>query len=294
MTRHLFATTITGLEVGCIAGVLFFGARILPADAACAAPAERSASDALDPRAESLAPSSDAMPAPDETPSSATSVLWSEAPVAAPRVAYVSEASSAQDSELPSTRAAHEAKSERDYYKQFLAHGARDKDELESAARRVLAANGAECEKVAVLRAACDAHCRSAFDLLADAALTSPDVRRGDNDSLPRFAVKMLVERSSRDERARLALERVAWSQAVSSELRCIAVAGLASAADGSEAWRIVSRLGIEQDEQVRANALAALARNPAAESARMNAAPNPTTPDGDDRSPQGSGVHDE
>jgi ParB-like chromosome segregation protein Spo0J len=129
---------------------------------------------------------------------------------------------------------------------------------------------------------------------LADAALTSPDARRGDNDSLPRFAVKMLVERSAREEHARLALERVAWSRAISSDLRSIAVAGLAAGADESEAWRIVSRLGIEQDEQVRANALAALARNPAAESARMNAAPNPPTPGGDDRSPQGSGVHDE
>ena len=70
---------------------------------------------------------------------------------------------------------------------------------------------------------------------------------------------------------------------------------GLATSADEAGAWRIVSRLAIEQDVQVRAGAFAALARNPAAESARTNAAQwSPPSPDGRERSPEGADAGEE
>mgnify|MGYP001430026923 CR=1 FL=1 len=105
---------------------------------------------------------------------------------------------------------------------------------------------------------------------------------------MPRFAVRVLIDKASREEGARLALDRVAWNRSLSSDMRRIAAAGLAATAGEAGAWRIVARLEIEQDERVRECAAQALARNPAAGSAASTAAQwIPSSPVGGDAGEQ-------
>lgn len=280
--RHLFAKTITGLEVGCIVGVLCFGARILPAEPA---PVPIDAAPRLDEAPGEAVETRPAAAAPEFEAGSASSLgLWTEVGAASTRIPCAGGSRETRELDSSAQPVAAERRKERDYYQAFVGLGAQGTAAIESAARMALAGQGPDCEKVAALRALVDSNAPSAFDLHADAIASLPDVCRGQSDSVPRFALRGLVARAAREDRAREALERVIWNRSLSSDLRCVAVAGLAAASDASGAWRIVNRLEMEQDERVRQSAARALACNPAAESAAQAAAQwIPPSPDGGD-----------
>jgi hypothetical protein len=146
--------------------------------------------------------------------------------------------------------------------------------ELERAAELALTEERTDAERIEALRALWSAGSPRAAGLLATAIRTLPDASRPEAVSVPRFALSCLLQDAARDEGAREALATVAWDprEALSSEIRSLAAAGLAAVAGEREAWRIVEHLRTERDARVREAAAGALGRNrsagPAAEAA--------------------------
>jgi hypothetical protein len=160
---------------------------------------------------------------------------------------------------------------EKDFYTEFVALAAQTPDALERAAPGVLSGEGPDCEKVALLRALHDSGSprTGAFFALAIASL--PDASSAQGESVPRFALRFLSQRVSREPDAKRALESIVWSAfpPAPSVLRRDGAIALASAASESELWRVAARLSAETDQAVRQSGIDALANSAHADAAK-------------------------
>jgi hypothetical protein len=154
---------------------------------------------------------------------------------------------------------------ESEFYAAFLETAARGPLALEQAARSAIAEDGPDCRKVAALRALRDSRCSAADEILVAAIADLPDASGPNKESVPRFALRTLVDRAPCDPGARRALEQVAWNnrKPTGSALRAAAAAALAATATENEIWRVTDRLRSETEALVFDGAVEALSRNP-------------------------------
>jgi hypothetical protein len=244
MIKPSIAGIVTGLSAVCILGVSCLGHCLLCASMEPASAAAWRDADAV------VVLDADGGASADRI--ACTSAAWSASATA---LRADDGALPARDAARPWTEAEHRA--------HFAAVAAQGAGELEKTARAVLAGHGPDCEKVAVLRALCDAGSPRASEILAAAVVDLPDVSGPQGESVSRCALRFLAERAGRDAEAREALMRLAWSsRTLATGPRASAAATMAALATGTEAWQIVRWLQVEQDPLVRAAAVEALSRN--------------------------------
>jgi hypothetical protein len=258
-TRKTFLIgAVTALEAGCLLGVACLGRGMLPLERASATP-EPVPRDTV---------SWETLTWPTEVAQTDLETAKAEAQ-RTPGCAAIPEADA--DERAPSGTATSRApRKESEFYAAFLTIAARGPEALERAARTALAEDGPDCHKVAALRALRDAGCARTDDILVAVIEGLPDASGPRGESVPRFALRSLVERAACDEGARSALDRIAWGgrMPAGSALRAAAAAALAATATEDEIWAVAARLRSEADPLTLAGAVEALSRNPAAAAA--------------------------
>lgn len=248
--KTLFVGALTALEAGCLLGVACLGRGLLPLEEASAG----------------------ALPPELEERTAAVEVAILETPpvreepsverVAIPDEVGDEEASSGGD-------AARAPRKESEFYASFLELAASEPDAFERIARAALVEEGPDCRKVAALRALCDVRSAVADAALVAAVLDLKEVSSGNSESVPDFALRRLALRATVDAGAQRALEQIVFGPTrPSSRLRATAAAALFSSAAEVDLVRLADRLRGETDELVLGGALAALSRNPSAQTA--------------------------
>jgi len=156
--------------------------------------------------------------------------------------------------------------SERAYLEGFVAALRRSPSALDELGFRILDGPGPDNERVALLRAAWEEESPVARDLFLHALRTLPDEAADGRVSVPRFALRFLVERARQagadpDRLAWHTLLEAAWCgrPVCSDRLRCVAVAGLVATANEAELDRIAAVSGGEASADVSASLAAAL-----------------------------------
>jgi hypothetical protein len=242
--KTLLVGAITVLEAGCILGVACLGRTIMPAE-----PISPVRDIVARPEVATLPPDLEVSTLPTQRAPGGAALADDSDPGRDPVV----------------SRSDRTPRKESEFHAVFLRIAASGTEALEQAVRSALAADGPDCQKVAALRALCDARCPTTEDLLVAAIEDLPDVSGPRSESVPRFALRLLVERASCDAGARRALERVAWDapMPVRSALRTAAAMALAATATEDEIWRVASQLRSETDPLVVAGAVEALSGNP-------------------------------
>jgi hypothetical protein len=142
---------------------------------------------------------------------------------------------------------------ERDFYDELLVE-----PDLRRRAVEVLAGDGPQAEKLALLRVAFERDPGLAPELFERAVTSLPDAGDAHGESVPRAAVEWLAERAPREPRARAILERLAWDaegEAPAAALRARCVLALLSSAPESELPRLRGRLAGERDDELHASA---------------------------------------
>jgi hypothetical protein len=187
--------------------------------------------------------------------------------VARPEAPAHLDASDSIDAQLAEPQRTREERREKDFYADFIALGKDSPTPLEAAAETVLAGNGPDCEKVALLRALHAAGSSRAYEFFVAAIVSLPDGTSSHGESVPRFAMQYLTERIARDAPAKSAVERaVASAPPEATEVRRLGTVALARAASASELWTVAARLAAERDPRVRQAGVDALAHGPHAE----------------------------
>lgn len=165
--------------------------------------------------------------------------------------------------------AREQARTEAEHLARLRELAVRDPAALLAEGRRLLGPGGAnqeaaDCERVALLRAAYEARVEGAHELFRLAALNRSSVSTPRAVSLPDFVVGYLGERAASDARAREVLEGLAFGEErVMSGQRRRAAALLASCAQGDGLLRLHRHLGRETDPLLVEGVLDGLRRNP-------------------------------
>jgi hypothetical protein len=186
-------------------------------------------------------------------------------------------------SEFASSKSKAAPRKEREFFARFSALA---DDALAAEVRPVLASDGPNAEKVALLRAVLERRLECTSDAFASAVGALPDASGAWGESVPRTALRLLRERAARDPLAREILERIAWKldPPAPEALRRLAVASSVSFSSASDLRRIAPTLLRETEPQVRLSAWEALAAHPDVDyagwlQAQLDCAPPPAAP---------------
>jgi hypothetical protein len=186
-------------------------------------------------------------------------------------------------SELPSSRSNAAPRKEREFFARFVALS---DEALAAEVKPVLASDGPNAEKVALLRALLERRLECTSDAFAIAVGALPDASGAWGESVPRTALRFLRESAARDPLACEILERIAWKldPPAPEALRRLAVASCVSFSSTSDLRRLAPTLLRETEPQVRLAAWEALAAHPDVDYAawlqtQLNCAPPPAAP---------------
>jgi hypothetical protein len=187
-----------------------------------------------------------------------------EVPVPSTELVPIARSSQAIATEDPET--------ERAFHARFLELARASPEALAAHAADILADDGPDPEKVALLRALSDSGSSRTSEFLLLAVERLPDAAGSGRESVPSFALRSLVGRASSEPAARLALERLAFESPARAapELRRRSVAALCALATPEEAARIAGRLALETDASIRASGIEALTANARAGAAEV------------------------
>ncbi|MCC7011237.1 MAG: hypothetical protein IT454_01635 [Planctomycetes bacterium] len=149
------------------------------------------------------------------------------------------------------------ARSERDFYAEFLAAGSAE--ELAVLVDAALSEPRSRAEAMAALRAAYDVRHPNAAAYFVRAAAEFDACGDEHGESLPRASVQWLSERAARDGAARANLEAIAVAANVPAEVRSASARALIATVPEPELRRIEALFAHERDDHVFEGALAAL-----------------------------------